>query len=387
MATQKVRVPSYCLHKASGQAVVRVNGRDVYLGNHGSPESHDCYDRVIAKWLADKSESITGNDDGPPWDLTVNEMLLQYLKFAECYYRKNGRTTKELSNMKYAATPLAELYGSLLVREIGPSKLKAVRLRMMDGDISRKVINERVNRVRRIFKWGVENELVPPHVLHGLQAVSPLKRGRCQARETVPVKPVPDAHVLKTIDAAPPTLAAMIQIQWRSGMRPGELVIMRPCDIDTSDEVWFYRPQEHKTEHFGIERLVPLGPRCQELLIPRMNRAPESYLFTPGEVMRERYAVRKTHRKKPNKKRKTTRKLRERYMTGSYAQAVRTACRMAGVPHWSPNQLRHAAATKLRSNFGLDAAQVILGHKTASITQIYAEANKAHAFEVVLKIG
>ncbi|WP_417847301.1 hypothetical protein [Thalassoglobus sp.] len=33
---RKPKVPSYCLHKASGQAVVRINGRDHYLGLYGT---------------------------------------------------------------------------------------------------------------------------------------------------------------------------------------------------------------------------------------------------------------------------------------------------------------------------------------------------------------
>lgn len=44
---RKPTVPSYCLHKPSGQARVRINGKDYYLGKYGSPESHDLYDELI----------------------------------------------------------------------------------------------------------------------------------------------------------------------------------------------------------------------------------------------------------------------------------------------------------------------------------------------------
>jgi hypothetical protein len=43
------RTPSYRLHRASGQAVVTLNGRDVYLGLHGTQASRDAYDRAIAE--------------------------------------------------------------------------------------------------------------------------------------------------------------------------------------------------------------------------------------------------------------------------------------------------------------------------------------------------
>jgi hypothetical protein len=39
MARRPNSIPSYCLHKASGKAVVRLDGVDHYLGPHGSPES------------------------------------------------------------------------------------------------------------------------------------------------------------------------------------------------------------------------------------------------------------------------------------------------------------------------------------------------------------
>jgi len=45
-------VPSYRLHKQSGQAIVTLNGRDVLLGAHGSAASKAEYDQRIAEWIA-----------------------------------------------------------------------------------------------------------------------------------------------------------------------------------------------------------------------------------------------------------------------------------------------------------------------------------------------
>jgi hypothetical protein len=41
----------YRKHKASGQAVVTLNGRDSYLGPHGNNASNALYERLIAEWL------------------------------------------------------------------------------------------------------------------------------------------------------------------------------------------------------------------------------------------------------------------------------------------------------------------------------------------------
>jgi hypothetical protein len=40
------RIPSYRLHKASGNAIVSMGSRVVYLGTYGSDESRQKYDRL-----------------------------------------------------------------------------------------------------------------------------------------------------------------------------------------------------------------------------------------------------------------------------------------------------------------------------------------------------
>ena len=52
--------------------------------------------------------------------------------------------------------------------------------------------------------------------------------------------------------------------------------------------------------------------------------------------------------------------------------------------HWHPHQLRHNVATRLRKDFGIDVAQMVLGHKTLSVTQVYAEKNVESAQKVMM---
>ena len=113
-----------------------------------------------------------------------------------------------------------------------------------------------IQRLRRMFKWGVENEMVPSSILHGLQAVAALKRGRSEARESEGVKPVPDAYVDAVLEVAPGPVRAMVELQRLTGMRSGEVTIMRGCDLDTSGKIWAYRPSSHKTEHHSLERVI-----------------------------------------------------------------------------------------------------------------------------------
>ena len=73
------------------------------------------------------------------------------------------------------------------------------------------------------------------------------------------------------------------------------------------------------------------------------------------------------------------------YNTSSYRKAIWRACQSAGVPAWSPNQIRHTRLTEIRRTEGLEAAQVTAGHDRADVTQIYAERNSELAREVARK--
>jgi site-specific recombinase XerC len=69
------------------------------------------------------------------------------------------------------------------------------------------------------------------------------------------------------------------------------------------------------------------------------------------------------------------------------AHAVARAARRAGIQHWHPNQLRHLFATEVRKSHGLEAAQVLLGHSRADVTQVYAERNLALGTRIAADLG
>ena len=48
----KTRIPKYCRHKGSGQAYVNLDGTRHYLGAHGSEESIERYNRIVAELVA-----------------------------------------------------------------------------------------------------------------------------------------------------------------------------------------------------------------------------------------------------------------------------------------------------------------------------------------------
>jgi hypothetical protein len=125
------RIPSYRLHKPTGLAVVRLNGRDFYLGKHGSPESKIEYRRLISEWLANHQQPLgptqNGASDGGHGNVfTINELIVRYWDFAGTYYVKNDQPTRELNNLREAIRPLATLYGPTAAAEFGPLALERV---------------------------------------------------------------------------------------------------------------------------------------------------------------------------------------------------------------------------------------------------------------------
>ena len=90
---------------------------------------------------------------------------------------------------------------------------------------------------------------------------------------------------------------------------------------------------------------------------------------------------------KRHRKRKPKRAPRDRYDVDSYRRAIARACEKADIPKWPPHQLRHKAATEIRREFGIDAAQAVLGHRHLRVTETYAEIDARRAESVVERWG
>ena len=428
------RIPSLRRHKPSAQGVVTLNGHDHYLGKwlaslkQPPPEVKESYDRLIAEWLA--NGRALSSEQTEQISITIDELILAFWeRHALLHYRHpDGKLTSEIKDYRLSLRVLRQLYGTSPMTNFGPLKLKAVRQAMIEANLSRKVINQRIGRIVRMFKWAVSEELVSESVWRALTTVRGLQKGRTQARETEPILPVSDEVVNATLPFLLPPVRAMVQLQRLTGMRPGEVCQMRACDLDTSESVWLYQPESHKTQHRGKQRIIPLGPKAQTIVKPFLNRELNAFLFSPKDAVKERCTLLRKRRKskvqpsqQSRKKKKPKRAPRERYQTEGYCRAIARACDRAFPPpkslaqrdeetkqawlarltpqeteslkrwqkehRWHPNQLRHTYATELRKDFGLEAAQVALGHATADVTQVYAERDLSLAIQVARQIG
>jgi integrase len=414
------RIPKYRRH-SSGQARVTLDGKDHLLGPYGSAASKEAYERLVAEWLSSPGKRLAKRDEDEP--LTVSELVLAYWKFAERHYGFDGaRNRGNYYCLRDALKIVRSLYRQAPAKNFGPLALKACRRKMIEKDWSRKYVNAQVDRVRRMFRWAGEEELLPGSVYQDLRTVASLRRGKTGARETKKVRPVPQEHIDAALPFMPPAVADMVRLELLAGCRPEEVCVLRPMDLDRSDpRCWVYRPGSdrgehgaHKTAHHEHDRLILLGPRAQEVLRPYLDIEPAAYCFSPARSEMRRNAVRRANRKSPmtpsqKARRPKARHLRapsDRYDTPGYRRAIARACRRADaearraalekdpavaadqvfVPAWSPNRLRHNRATELRP-FGLDVAKTVLGHSKVETTLVYAERDLQAAKDVVARTG
>src|SRR5262245_15742655 len=109
---RKPKIPSYRLHKASGQAVVVLSGQSHYLGVWQSPESRARYEQVVAEWLA-RNRQPAPEQAAPSGgtDIRVSELILRYYRFAQSYYPADGDTTSEVRSIRETLRPVRRLFG------------------------------------------------------------------------------------------------------------------------------------------------------------------------------------------------------------------------------------------------------------------------------------
>jgi integrase len=396
-----------------------LSGKDIYLGLHGSKVSRDNYDRVVGEWLAAGRNVPRGQ--GP-----AGTSLIELLNA----FRKAGDVPpSHADDFKAVMKIMVRLYGRTPIADFGPLALKVVREQMVAAGWKRKTIAQRIHSVRRIFRWGVEHQMVDESQLAALKALEPLKAGKTAAPESLPVQPVAIEHVEACLPFMSPTVAAMVRLQMLTGMRAGEVCQMRTGDIDTSGPVWVYRPGSHKTAYLGKVREIALGKRAIKVLGPLLLTDLNAPIFSPLRADAERRAALSANRKTPahygngpgtNRKSSPERTPGDQYDTNAYRRAINYATARAFPPpaalarakgetaaawrerlgpkwadltafrksvHWHPHQLRHTFATLVRKQFGLDHAQKALGHSHAAITERYAAVALEKAIEVAQVIG
>lgn len=392
MSRPRNPVPTYRLHSSTGQAVVTVydrsgKPRDLYLGEYGTPESKARYARICGELLP--GSIYLGESDAP----AVADVILAFWKHCQSYYGES-----EQGLIRDALRILRESHGDTVAEEFGPKSLKQVRDQMIAKGWSRTYVNAQTRRIVRCFKWAASEELVTASVYQSLGTLAGLRAGKSEARESAPRTPANPVHVAATLPHLPPHTRALVELLRITGMRPGEACSLTLGQIDRTGEIWVYTPDSHKTKHKGKSRAIQFGPSARAVIERHLDGVAildTEPVFSPIRQRSERFErIRSKRRSRVQPTQKDRSKSTAKKLPGStytpvaVCHAVAIACRKAGVPKWSPYQLRHLVAAEVRERFGLEHARAVLGHSHASMSAHYARgADGKLAGEVAKKIG
>jgi len=337
--------PKYRRH-ANGQAFVchrsiaRPQHR-LYLGVHGSADSHRRYRAFIA--------GLAELDRGAPTfhhGATVGQAVAAWLAQPS---RDRG-TARALAWLEsWAAVPC---------QQFGPHQLLEVQA-LLAGHYARSTANRHLARIRSWVRWGCLAGWFPADAWSRLAVVRGLARGQLGVRESPGVQPVAWSEVQPSLEFMAPPVAAMVQLQFWCGMRPGEVCRMRRADLDTRGAVWLYRPPQHKNAWRGQQLVKGIPPGLQPLVQSFFQPALDAWLFAPPGGRRGCYSP------------------------ATYRHAVCAGLdRLGAGPRWTPAQLRHGIATELAHQAGIESAQRWLGHRKLATTEIYAARSVGELLEV-----
>lgn len=387
MPRPKPATPKLYQHK-SGQARVRIAGKDVYLGVYGSAEAARAYADlldVLARGQQPDKKRRTGQraDRSDLSAVTVAVVVARWFAEESPRYPANGRETKQF---EFTVPPLLRLYSTLPANEFDCDKLERVQLAMASGSWlnekerarckargkplgwSRGVVNRRVVRIRTIFRWAERKRLVPPGTFAHLCTLPGLAPTDARVRHTTQSKSATMQEVNAICKYLSPVGRAMLLTQWWTGMRSGEVRLMRENEVDRTGEVWVYTPATHKMQRKGQSRAILIGGRAQAALRWWLLAAePGAYVFPPSKTYAGKQGC---------------------YSDTAYARLIARAAEVAGVAGFHPYRCRHAAKNRITSSMGLDAARTILGQRSLGTTNQYGDAlDLRTAMEVARKLG
>ena len=377
------------LSKLKQYAVVYYRDKIHYLGLHGSPEALTAYNRFCAEI---QSNPIFTPQSGEA-SITIAELVAAFLDHAKATLKAPNYDHYRVVLMDF----LLALYGDdkTAVDNFSPRCLKLVRQQLIiSRRFCRKMVNEYTRRIVAVFSWGVGEEYVNSNTAATLKAVKPLPECYPGTFDNPEREDVPDDVIRRTLPFLPPLLMAMIQVQRMTGCRPSEIFNMKAGEIDrkSDPDLWLYRPAHHKTEKkTKRKKVVPLGKPEQELIAPYLEgKTGGEAIFSPRRAMQERTAERRANRKSkltPSQRARDEARAAkpsaysEFYDRHSYRQAIEYAIKKANrrlpddekLPHWTPYQIRHTAATELELETDIENAQILLDHESLNTTKRYTK--------------
>lgn len=425
------KLPKIHIRNDRNLAFIVLGTKKIYLGKPGSPEALSKYGELVGHILEEKAAkkaepkkssenapfnarpTLTGSSaakqakglrkartpmESSDQSYTLDSLLSDYLEFLKTNPKDNSRQISEVGIIQQKTQ---ELFPGITAHSFGPKKLRLLRdyygeTGYYEGkdkthrNYSRRQLNKVCKTVRRIYSWGVGEELVEVSDYHALKHCEPLRAGKCDAPEithrTRQARRVTLEEVKAVCKYLLPTYADMVKILYIIGCRPQELCSMKWEDIDRSGKVWVCHLKNHKTAWKGKTRTIAFGRKCQSIL-KKYECEEGGYIFKPANIIKEEAEIRAANRKTPlwdshkerNRRENTGAKMaraRESVERCNFDKVVKRAVDKAIEAgelkeRWTPYLLRHEAITEVREKYGAETTQHFAGHNDLETQKYY----------------
>lgn len=356
------RIPKLGLHKATGRGRVLLNGQTFYTkAQHGSPEALQEYAELIRVWEEGGRKPIKQAPRTPQMlasdPTTFGEAVDRFVAWKDRmgHYRKAGQATSSRGRMVAWCKDLQEFMGKTPLRRMNFKLLKSFRdhceARVAKGQEMPATASRRQDILRMVLRWTVGQGWLPRSLeaeVAALRPIDPKDHWETVKKLKRPKRAVTWEEAVQVAKCAQEPLATMILVQRMLGCRPGELRELSWADVDQSGELWRWRPG-HKTERLG-HVVTYWIPKEAQPLMEKLRGLP------------------KIHRSKHHRQ-------------------LTAACEKAGVPRFTPHELRHGLITERANNPEIPIAWTSksVGHRDIKTTLGYVHVSEDESAQAVLR--
>jgi len=378
-------IPKLRQHKGTQRGYVRHpgTGKEIYLGpwprerKKAPPETLGAYEAWLKAFLFMGDDGAQAKPVDPSC-VTIAVLVAKYLEHCESYYSKQKNNPGETAAISSACLPLVKRFADVPVGAVLPWHLAKIHEDMKQTVASSQGVAKRLGLIRRCFRWGAREGLVPVSVLVGFGLVKEIQTdaGRTQGPKTAKT-PQSRKDVELVISLAPPVLKGLLIVVLESGARPAEIAKLTPRDIDRSyshHDVWVATPTNHKTRHKGKARVIGLNQRCQAAILPFLEGCPEDKpIFSPRRALLESWQARSKAKQITKAAQKRLESIKDHYDKFALNRAVARLCEKAfgedSPRAFSPYSLRKIAADDAQETLGDQGAATLLGHASPEVTR------------------
>lgn len=418
-------LPNLRTRSEDQRAFCDFKGQRVYFGRAGTAQAEAAYRSFIAQVLM-AGDPRSAPDRLAAGGITVaNDIMRGYLLHCTSAYRKRGKPTGHVTQIRYATEYLkASGVGSTLVTDFGPNALRAFRDWLAADHHQRwnaTTIRQFVKLVRAGFRWAAGRELIPSTIADALVYVEPIRRGQIIAGQQVRAarrrQSVPAEILEATCAKLTSHQALMVRVHALAAMRPSELCAMQRSHVQVrafgKQTIGLYlvpsdadKTTQTSAEESAQQRIIVLGPRAMALLADRLAEcAPTEHVFSPMISLAQLGAGKISRR--------SAARSSDRYTEATYRAFIKRAClrafphpALAKVPRrsrtpeqrrelaawmrqhlWTPYQLRHTGASAMVDALPLTTVKDLLGHADIATTQGYVHTPLSKMIDAALKVG